>query len=365
MDVYEKYKLQRVINASGKMTILGVSKVSDRVAEAQKKGGQNFFVMKDLLKETGSYLAHRLGAEDAVIVSSASAGIAQSVAAVIGQGDAYHLMHPYDSRYQRKEIIIPKGHNVNYGTSVELMIQQGGGKVVEAGYANECAPEHIAMNITENTAAIFYVKSHHTVQKSMLTVEEAVMVAKEHSVPLIIDAAAEEDLTKYYELGCDLVIYSGAKAIEGPSSGLVLGKEELVSWVRMQSSGLGRSMKIGKENILGFVEAVDQYLDSGSESKESMLARLNPFIDALNLIPGIKAQCVQDGAGREIYRASVKVDSKLMNAHELIDRLKDGNTAVYTREYQANNGIIEFDIRSVNEDEMSVIVDKLKNVLGG
>ncbi|MGO0807149.1 hypothetical protein ACTPEF_24595, partial [Clostridioides difficile] len=42
-------------------------------------------------------------------------------------------------------------------------------------------------------------------------------------LPLIVDAAAEEDLNVYYELGADLVIYSGAKAIEGPSSGLVIG----------------------------------------------------------------------------------------------------------------------------------------------
>ena len=50
------------------------------------------------------------------------------------------------------------------------MVQQGGGKVVEAGYANMCTPEHIEMMITEQTAAILYIKSHHTVQKSMLTI---------------------------------------------------------------------------------------------------------------------------------------------------------------------------------------------------
>lgn len=78
--------------------------------------------------------------------------------------------------------------------------------------------------ITEETAALLYIKSHHTVQKSMLTVSEMVEVAKAHHLPLIADAAAEEDLFKYSEMGADLVIYSGAKAIEGPSAGLVIGK---------------------------------------------------------------------------------------------------------------------------------------------
>ncbi|KAF0657198.1 hypothetical protein L245_40575 [Salmonella enterica subsp. enterica serovar Worthington str. BCH-4719] len=30
----------------------------------------------------------------------------------------------------------------------------------------------------------------------------------------------------YYRVGADLVIYSGAKAIEGPTSGLVIGKTQ-------------------------------------------------------------------------------------------------------------------------------------------
>src|SRR5699024_9737391 len=130
MSVYEKYGLKKVINASGKMTILGVSKVSDSVLEAQKIGGQNFFEMSELVIQSGHYIAKLLGAENASVVSSASAGIAQAVAALIGRGDVYHTMHPYTPRITRREIILPKGHNVNYGTSVELMVQQGGGMVV-------------------------------------------------------------------------------------------------------------------------------------------------------------------------------------------------------------------------------------------
>ncbi|WP_369676007.1 PLP-dependent transferase, partial [Enterococcus faecium] len=98
-------------------------------------------------------------------------------------------------------------------------------------------------------------------QKSMLDVSEAAQIAKKHQIPLIVDAAAEEDLKKYVQMGADLVIYSGAKAIEGPSAGMVIGKKTYVSWVRMQSKGIGRSMKIGKENILGFVQAVEDYLN--------------------------------------------------------------------------------------------------------
>ncbi|EOT30499.1 hypothetical protein OMQ_00203 [Enterococcus saccharolyticus subsp. saccharolyticus ATCC 43076] len=149
---YEIFGLKEVINTSGKMTILGVSKVSERVLAAQRFGGEHFFEMEDLAIQTGKYIADLLQVDDAQIVSSASAGIAQSVAAVIGQGSLHHVYHPYDPQLTKREIILPKGHNVDYGTPVEVMVQQGGGQVVEAGYANMCTPDHLAMMVTEKTA---------------------------------------------------------------------------------------------------------------------------------------------------------------------------------------------------------------------
>lgn len=359
---YEKFNLKEVINASGRMTILGVSKVSENVLAAQKFGGEHFFEMSELSIQTGAYLAKILKVEDAQVVSSASAGIAQSVAALIGKGSIYHAYHPYTDKVVKREIILPKGHNVDYGTPVELMVQQGGGQVVEAGYANMCSKEHIQMMITDRTAAILYIKSHHAVQKSMLSVAEAAAVAKAHKLPLIVDAAAEEDLFQYIELGADLVIYSGAKAIEGPSAGLVIGKKDYIEWIRLQGKGIGRAMKIGKDNILGFTQAVEDYVKNGSESGDAMQVRLAPFIEDLNSIQNIEAKVVQDGAGRDIYRATIKVSGE-KSAKEVIQELKAESPAIYTREYQANNGIIEFDIRSVNEEEMNKMTKRLQEIM--
>lgn len=356
---HEKFHLKEVINASGKMTILGVSTVSENVLAAQRFGGEHFFEMDSLVKETGAFIANLLQVEAAQIISCASAGIAQSVAAVIGQGSLYHVYHPYSEKITKREILLPKGHNVDYGTPVEVMVAQGGGKVVEAGYSNLCTPMHLEMLITDQTAAILYIKSHHTVQKSMLSVKEAAKIAKKYQLPLIVDAAAEEDLTTYYQLGADLVIYSGAKAIEGPSAGLVIGRKEYMDWVALQSQGIGRAMKIGKENILGFTQAIEDYLKEPKESGAEMQARLIPFVDQLNQFENLSAKIVRDGAGRDIYRASVLIKGK-KNAHQVITALKSQNPAIYTREYQANNGIIEFDIRALKEEEMAKILKAFK-----
>jgi L-seryl-tRNA(Ser) seleniumtransferase len=362
--IYEKYNLNKVINASGKMTALGVSKYVDEAMEAQQLGGKNFFEMDQLNINVGQYVADLLGAEDAQIVSSAAAGIAQSVAALIGQGSQYHLYNPYSERITRREIIVPKGHNVDFGAPIQTMIELGGGKVVEAGYANTCTPDLIEDQMTENTAAILYVKSHHSVQKSMLSVQEAAEVAGKHGIPLVVDAAAEQEMKLYLELGADLVIFSGAKALEGTSSGVVYGNKEYVEWVRLQGSGIGRAMKIGKENILGLAAAIERYLEVGPETGEQMIERLKPFLNDLEELPYIQAKMVQDLAGRDIYRAQVTFEEGVSKtAAEVADELTSGSPAVYTRNHQINNGIIEFDIRSVNEEEMKQIVDKLEKIV--
>ncbi|KRN98770.1 DgaE family pyridoxal phosphate-dependent ammonia lyase [Companilactobacillus kimchiensis] len=364
MDIYQKYNLKHVINADGKMTILGVSKVSDEVVLAQKLGAQNFFEMSDLLIQTGKYLANLVGSEDALVVNSASAGIAETIAGVIGQGSSYHVYHPYTERITKREVILPMGHDVDYGAPVDVMLGLAGAKMVPAGYANMCTPEHIEMQITEQTAAVLYIKSHHTVQKSMLSIPEAIEVAHRHNLPLILDAAAEEDLFKYLKMGADVVIYSGAKAIEGPASGVIFGKANYIKWARMQGAGIGRAMKIGKENIIGLTTAIAKYLENGSETGDSMVERLEPFVEKLAALPDTKVKIVQDAAGRQIYRAEVKPIGKL-SATEICQQLRTGETAIYAREYRVNQGIIEFDIRAVDEIEMDQIVARLKEIIEG
>ncbi|VTP67656.1 selenocysteine synthase [Serratia rubidaea] len=222
------------------------------------------------MDKTGAYIAKLLNAEDAVVVSCASAGIAQSVAAVIVRDNANLLVNLHSAPVNEpREIVLPRGHNVNFGAPVDTMVALGGGKVVEAGYANECSPQQLAASITPQTAAILYVKSHHCVQKSMLSVEQAAEVARRHNLPLIVDAAAEEDLTSYYQMGADLVIYSGAKAIEGPTSGLVIGRKQYVAWVKQQSGGIGRAMK-GRQRGHSGADAGDRKLsDAGKNQRRA------------------------------------------------------------------------------------------------
>ncbi|PWC09555.1 SelA-like pyridoxal phosphate-dependent enzyme [Brenneria roseae subsp. americana] len=364
-SIYEKYDLKQVINASGRMTMLGVSIPRPEVVDAVTAGMNHYFEMKDLVNKTGDYIAQLLNVEAATVVSCASAGIAQAVAAILVKDNDWLLENLHVTPIENNDILLPKGHNVNFGAPVGTMVALAGGKVVEAGYANECSAGQLAAAITPRTAAILYIKSHHCVQKSMLSVDQAAAVAREHHLPLIVDAAAEEDLLCYYQAGADLIIYSGAKAIEGPTSGLVIGKKRHVEWVKRQSSGIGRAMKIGKEGILGLTCAIEHYLTATKESGAQMVEKMTPFIGRLNTLDGVSARVVWDGAGRDIARSEIKFDEAITGiaTGDLVNALKQGKYAIYFRGYKANEGIIEADVRSVTAEQLDIVYRRIRDVL--
>lgn len=364
---YKKYNVRRVINASGKMTILGGAKVSDDVCEQMNLGAKQFFEVKDLLNKTGDYLASLLHVEAAYIVNSASGGIAQSVAACISMKNCQSPLDLYCLENEKREIIICKGHNVDYGTPIELTIRLGGGKVVEAGYANTCTIEHVKEKITEKTAGLIYVKSHHCVQKGMPDISSFIELAHNNHLPVIIDAAAEEDLRAYYCLGADAVIYSGTKALEGPTSGLLIGKKYFIDHVKKQSQGIGRVMKVGKESILGLTYAIEKYLSKPQISLQQQALRFEKFNKKLNQVKGIQAHCIQDGAGRQIMRSQISFDEHQLkkSASFIAEKLKKGAISIYTRDYLSNVGKIEIDMRDVDDCELEMIYDKIMHIIGG
>lgn len=362
--LHAKYGLKRVINASGRMSILGVSAPTDTVMEAMRAGGQSYVEIADLVNKAGDRIAKQLGFESALVVNSASSGIALSVAGIVTRGEVGRSLRLHQSPISRNEIVMLKGHNVQYGAPVETMVYLGGGTVVEAGYANEGTTAQLEDAVTERTAAILYVKSHHSVQKNMASVEETWALAQKLGLPLIIDAAAEEDLKRYASCS-DLVIFSGSKAIEGPTSGIVAGKRRYIDTVKVQLHGIGRSMKVGKETTFGLLQALEEYLDKSenSEAEKEALQTLLP----LGELDGVTVSIVRDEAGRAIYRARVQIDPQAagMDAVQTIEALKNGDIAIYTRDYGARQGYFDLDPRPLLGDDMQVIERRLRELFKG
>ena len=111
MSIYSTIGLPRVINAAGRMTALGVSTLSDEVAE----GGQSYVVIDELMDKAGEIIAAYTKAESSLVTSSASAGICMSVAGVISKGKKSIIERLPDSSGLANEILLMKGHVVQFG----------------------------------------------------------------------------------------------------------------------------------------------------------------------------------------------------------------------------------------------------------
>lgn len=368
-NIYSQNGLQVVINASGRMTKLGVSTISKEVGETLLDAAGNYVVIDELYATAGKRIGEMIGTEDACVTSSASAGIALATASLICGDDLQKVHHLYDilPKTDKREIILLKGQNVDFGAPIAEMFQVGGAKIVEVGYANGSKLNDIAHAVTENTLAIAFIKSHHCVQKEMVDVESVIRLANELQIPCIVDAAAEEDLSKYAAMGADFVCYSGAKAIQGPTSGFVACKtKQLADNMRLQYKGIGRTMKVGKECTMGLVKAIEEYL-AGTRTCAVNKEELEAFAAKVNEIPGCTTSIIQDEAGREIYRCKIQFDESVygMNAKAVVSKLQEGDIAIFTRDYQANLGSIAIDPRPLNSlDELNIIYERIKAIGG-
>ncbi|MBP0969026.1 MAG: DgaE family pyridoxal phosphate-dependent ammonia lyase [Oscillospiraceae bacterium] len=363
--VYEDIGLRRVVNASGHMTALGVSTISDEVAEAVAKAGQQFVVIDELIDRVGELISPHTGAEDTCVTNSASGGIMISVAACIAGDDIGLIERMPDSTGLRNEIVLQKGHAVNYGVPVEQMIRLGGGVPVEAGQVNSTSAGHIESAITDRTAALFFVKSHHVQQESTISLEEMIGIAHSHGLPIIVDAAAEEDLRRYVAAGADMVIYSGAKAVEGPTSGFITGKKEYIAKCKKQYKGVGRAAKIGKDCMMGIVKAVELY-DSRDEEKEALRQReiVESLIEGLSGLESVSMSIKADDAGRKIYRAKLDVvpGKCRYTAKEIVQQLQSGNPMIYTRNHFVDSGTILIDPRTMLPGDAELIVQRIREI---
>lgn len=365
MNIYQRLGLKRVINASGKMTLLGVSSVPPEVMQATAEAAASFVEIDALVDKAGELVSAHTGAQDSYVTSCASAGIAIAVAAAVTRGELDKVAELPDSA-GRNQIVMLRGHNIDYGAPITTAIRLGGGKVVEAGQSNLAAKWQLEKAIGPQTAALFYVKSHHCVQKGMVVLSDFVELARRFDLPLIVDAAAEEDLRAYVAAGATMVIYSGAKAFDAPTSGFITGERQWIACCKAQHYGIARAMKIGKENMVGLLVALDHYRDQ-QQARRVQRAELETWVKQISALRGLQAELEPDEAGRPIYRVRVKVNPAecQLTATDVEAQLRTGDTAIYTRHYFLHQGVFSLDPRALNAEEMALIVTRLQEIVEG
>ncbi len=96
-------------------------------------------------------------------------------------------------------------------------------------------------------------------------------------MPVLVDAAAEILTIKpnvHLQRGATAVAYSGGKCIRGPqAAGLLLGEKSLLqaAWINSAPHhAFGRSLKVGKEEIMGMLAAVEMWVKRDHKAEWAM-----------------------------------------------------------------------------------------------
>jgi uncharacterized pyridoxal phosphate-dependent enzyme len=174
-----------------------------------------------------------------------------------------------------------------------------------------------------------------------------------------MDCAAEEDLTAYMALGADLVIYSGTKALGAPVSGIIAGKEPLAGWCRAQARGIARAMKVGKEQVLGLMAALDEYVHADAPAEAARQASILGALErGLRTLPGAEMFRVRDEAGRPIERLALRMAPEAARA--LAAALQAQEPAVFTRPHRLAEGLVQFDPRCLSQADVELIIGAVR-----
>ncbi|MBN8731733.1 MAG: selenocysteine synthase [Acidobacteria bacterium] len=361
--LYKSLGMRPVINGMGVVTVLGGSIMPPEVIQAMEEASRFFIPLPELERKVGARIAELVQAPAAMVTCGAASAIAVGTAACLSQGDAAKLRQLPNRDGIKYEVIQQKSHRSGYEHQMELC----GAKVVTVE-----TRQQLEAAINERTGMMFYLnKAEHDGQ---IKAEEFVKIGKARGIPTMNDAASDatpkENLWKYTKMGFDLVIFSGGKALRGPqASGLLLGRKDLIeaSYPAMSPyGGIGRGMKVGKEELCGLLAAVERYLkvDHAAEWKE-LEARVATIRAALKGVKRVTTERHIPVIANEVPHVMVQWNERTlgMTTKEVHERLMGGEPSIHT--LQQGPGKLLISVWMMRGDEAQIVGGRLGEILGG
>ena len=295
-SIYEAIGVRPLINARGTITVIGASRILPEVQEAMDKAVLEYVQIDELMDGVGKRLAELTGAESGCITAGASAAITAATAGCVTGGDPDKIwMIPDNISGMKNEVIIPAYSRSAYDAAARAV----GVKMIEVNTV-----EDLKAAINPATAMIMVLAGGRS-ENGPLSLKEIAAEAKKAGVPVLVDAAAEglEVPNPHLSQGADLVAYSGGKYLNGPQcAGLLLGRKDLVFASRMNTGphhGFGRGFKVGREEIMGMLAAVEAWFTRDHEAELKLWnSRLEYIVDKLKDIPGVTLNHRREITGR-------------------------------------------------------------------
>jgi L-seryl-tRNA(Ser) seleniumtransferase len=268
-------------------------------------------------------LAELSGAESGMVTAGAAAALAVGTAACMAGTDPAKVWQLPDTTGMKHEVVMFGGRS-----AFDSAIRAVGGKLVVA-----FGPDELKAAINENTAMVYT-----TVRGD--TLEKAIQVTKNAKVPILVDWAAGippiENIGIPWKMGADLYAFSGGKGLCGPQcSGLLLGRRDLIEAGWAQScpweGAVCRSMKVGKEEIMGLLAAIEAWkkydlaaLDQGWNR------RVKKIGDLVQTVPGVTTDIQIPKSGNRYPTLTVKWDEAAfqLTVAECAKKLQSGTPPI-------------------------------------
>jgi uncharacterized pyridoxal phosphate-dependent enzyme len=329
-DYYDKLGVTKIINAAGTYTILTASVMPPSVQAAVAMAAKHPVRLLDLQKKAGEYLAQRLQCEAAMVTAGASSALTLGTAACIDvmNNAPIETVPVKVGGLKKSEVLIQKAHRYGYDHAIENC----GIRLVEVE-----SIEDYERAFNERTVMAHFFNA---AEEGQISREDWIRIAHQHGVPCFNDAAADvppiSNLWNYTKMGFDLVTFSGGKGIRGPqNAGLLLGRKDLIAAATATNNpfdeGVGRGMKVAKEQIVGMVAAVDWFVSQSDEAMEAEFrGRADRICAEVKSIPTLKSEIVVPQVANHVPHLLLRYDQSRVKIApiEVAKQLRQGNPSI-------------------------------------
>jgi len=362
---YEELGVTTVINCEGTMTMLGGSILRPELEAVMAMAGKHFVSIPELELAAGKRITEMLKLPEgySALVTSGAAAAMQSGLAGILTGDNEALIRQLpDLTGMKSEVIIQKTHRNPF----DHQLRSTGVKLVEIE-----TREQLRHAVSERTAMMHF--SNFANASGQIKVDEWVKLAKQYNVPCMNDAAADtppvSHLWDYAVMGYDLITFSGGKAMRGPQcAGLLIGRKEMVANALLNNSPhedtLGRSQKVGKEEILGMVKALEIYLKEDHDAlAQEWQSRLELISRELTKIPGVSTSYFTPDIANHVPHMQITWDSKISGTPQQVSKtLRSSKPSIVIGGGEGRTGLTMCSFM-LQPGEDKIVAEQLSSVL--
>jgi uncharacterized pyridoxal phosphate-dependent enzyme len=358
-NIYAKLGVRPVINGVGTVTNLGGSIMPPEVVRAMEEASKYFVPLPELQQKAGARLAEMLGVPAAMITAGAASAITVATAACVVRGDASKLRQLPDTSELKSEVIQQKRHRSGYEAQIRLV----GVKIVQVETRAE-----LDAAINERTAMLHFLNVADP--SGQIKRDEWVSVGKQRDIPTFLDAAADvppvSNLNGYIKQGFDLVAFSGGKGLFGPQcSGMLLGPPNLIEAAQQSISphdGIGRGMKVGKEEIMGLLAAVERYLKVDHDAEQRELESKVSYIIQAVAKSGVTGKQDVPEIANHVPHTALEWDEgdKKLTAQQVVKQLMEGDPPIAVS--RRREGGLRISVWLMRGDEHKIVARRLREI---